>query len=128
MLLLNWLTGQSQLEANAVLASVRWCTDLPFIPPEASGVWARIGRVSGATRSYFVDRPIVDVDVYSFTRDEAVAVAAAIRGLLLWRLRGVKLPEGTVQSVTDVVGPRWIPDENQDLSRYGASYEVHAHA
>lgn len=126
VLLLNWLTGQQGLGQNAVLAPVRLCTDLPYIPPGASGAWTRISRVSGATRSYFVDRPIVDLDVYSFDRDAAYAIAQACECLLLWQLRGVSLPEGTVQTVTVVVGPRWIPDENQDMSRYGASYEIHA--
>ena len=127
VLLLNWFTGQQALEQNAVIADVRFCTDLPYILPPGTGeVWARINRVSGATRSYFVDRPIVDLDCYSFDRDLAFAVAQACECLMLWQLRGSTQPEGTVQTVTVVAGPRWIPDENQDISRFGASYELHA--
>ena len=125
VLLLHWLSAQAQLEANAVLASTRFCTDLPYIAPNAAGVWARITRVSGATASYFVDRPVVDIDVYSFSRDDAVAAARAIYSLLLWQLRGAATPDGTVQTVVDVIGPRWVPDDNQDISRYGATYEIH---
>jgi hypothetical protein len=28
--------------------------------------------------------------------------------------------------VSDVIGPRWLPDINQDMSRIGATYEIHA--
>lgn len=126
VLLLNWFTGQQGLEQNAVIADVRFCTDLPLIAPGADGAWTRINRVSGATRSYFVDRPIVDLDCYSFDRDQAFAVAQACECFLLWQLRGSTQPEGTIQTVTVVAGPRWIPDENQDISRFGASYEIHA--
>ena len=126
ILLLNWLNGQAGLEQNAVISGARFCTDLPLIAPGAGGAWARVNRVSGTTRSYFVDRPIVDLDVYSFDRDAAVAIARACETLLLWQLRGSTQPEGTVQTVTEIAGPRWIPDENQDISRFGASYEIHA--
>jgi hypothetical protein len=125
VLLLNWLNAQAALEANAVLANTRFCTDLPYIEPDAGGEWARITRVSGATTSYFVDRPVVDIDVYSFSREAAIAVAQAVYSLLLWQLRGSTTPDGTVQTVVDVIGPRWIPDDNQDISRYGATYELH---
>ena len=125
VLLLSWLNAQAQLEANAVLADTRFCTDLPYIAPGADGAWARISRVSGATSSYFVDRPIVDIDVYSFDREAAFAIATAIRSLLFWQLRGTQQPEGIVQLITDVVGPRWLPDDNEDMSRYGATYEIH---
>lgn len=125
VLLLNWLEAQQVLEANAVLAQTRFCTDLPYIAPGAGGSWARISRVSGATSSYFTDRPIVDIDVYSFDRDAAVAVAGAVQSLLLWQLRGSRTPDGTVQTVAVMVAPRWLPDDNQDISRYGATYELH---
>lgn len=125
VLLLNWLNAQGALEANAVLNETRFCTDLPYIAPDASGAWARITRVSGATASYFVDRPVVDIDVYSFDREGAYEVARAVYALLLWQLRGSTTPDGTVQLVTDVIGPRWIPDDNQDISRFGATYEIH---
>ena len=125
LLLLNWLNGQKVLAANAAIAGARFCTDLPYIPPGAAGAWVRVGRVSGATHSYFVDRPVVDVDVYSFDRDAAWAIARLIRNILFWQLRGTRQPEGTVVLISDVIGPRWIPDLNQDISRIGATYEIH---
>jgi hypothetical protein len=125
ILLLHWLEAQQVPEANAVLTQTRFCTDLPYIAPGATGSWARISRVSGATVSYFTDRPIVDLDVYSFDRDASVAVATAIQSLLLWQLRGSQTPDGIVQTVAVMIAPRWLPDDNPDMSRYGATYELH---
>jgi hypothetical protein len=130
VLLMNWLNPFSQQEGPQlpgaeVLTGVRFCTDLPYIPAGASGCWVRVGRVSGATQSLFTDRPVVDVDVYSFDRETAWAAARAIQNLIFWQLRGSATPDGCVQDVKDVIGPRWIPDLNQDMSRIGASYQLH---
>jgi hypothetical protein len=128
LLLLGWLGGQQALPENAAIAAsvVRLCTDLPYIKPDAPGAWVRICRVTGATHSRFVDRPVVDIDAYSFSRATAWAVARAIRSLMTWQLSGAPVAGGAVTLVSEVIGPRWIPDLDQDMSRVGASYEIHA--
>jgi hypothetical protein len=123
VLLVNWLNLQT--ETTAALSSARMCTDLPYIPAGASGVWVRISRAAGLATSRFIDRPVVDIDAYSFDRDAAVLAARSIQNLLFWQLRGSSTPDGVVQNVIDVIGPRWIGDDNQDMSRYSASYELY---
>jgi hypothetical protein len=123
VLLLNWLGIQAE-DATA-LSGARLCTDLPYIAPQAAGLWIRINRVSGETHTRFTDQPVVDIDCYSFDRDIAVLAARTVQNLLLWQLRGAMTPDGIVQNVTDIIGPRWIPDDNQDISRYSASYELY---
>ena len=83
-----------------------------------------MNRVSGETHNRFIDVPVVDVDCYSFDRDTAVLAARTVENLLLWQLRGSQTPDGIVQQTSTVIGPRWIPDLNQDISRYSASYEI----
>lgn len=92
---------------------------LPIAPPVV-----RVTRTSGANRSIYIDRPIVDVDVFHDNYEDASNLARVIQNLLLWTLRATTTPDGTVQDVTTVIGPRWMPDVNPNLVRYGASYEV----
>lgn len=93
---------------------------LPLVPPVV-----RVTRTSGANRSIYVDRPIVDIDVFGDDYADASNLARVIQNLLLFTLRATTTPDGTVQDVTTVIGPRWMPDVNPNLVRYGASYEIH---
>lgn len=123
LLLLHFLQGQ--VAAQAGLTGARIVTDLPYIPPGAAGSWIRVNRVSGETHNRFTDVPVIDVDVYSFSRDAAWLAARTVQNLLLWQLRGLTTPDGTVQNVTDIIGPRWLPDINQDISRVGLTCELY---
>lgn len=93
---------------------------LPLVPPVV-----RVTRTSGANRSIYIDRPIIDIDVFGDDYEDASALAREIQNLLLFTLWRSTTPDGTVQLVTTVIGPRWMPDPNPNLVRYGASYEVH---
>jgi hypothetical protein len=93
---------------------------LPLVPPVV-----RVTRTSGANRSIYIDRPIIDVDIFHDDYAAASALSRVIQNLLLMTLRATTTPDGTVQEVTTVIGPRWMPDPNPALVRYGASYEVH---
>lgn len=87
-------------------------------------VTARIKRISGANRDIAIDRPIVDVDVFSPTGEgDASTAARAIQAALLV-LAGKITTNGVIQRVTTINGPRWLPEENQTLTRYGATYEI----
>lgn len=123
LLLLHFLAGQ--VPAQAALAGARLVTDLPLITAGMTGLWVRVNRVSGETHSRFTDQPVVDLDVYSFDRDAAWLAARTVQNLLLWQLRGTSTPDGTVQNVTDIIGPRWLPDINQDISRVGLTCELY---
>ncbi len=118
-LLIRWL------QTAAELSRVRFCT---ILPAEITETTVRIYRTAGAARNIRVDRPIVDADVYALDVADSVLIARQIENLLLTQLMGLQTPDGTVQSVSSVIGPRYLADENQDLIRYSASYEVHTHA
>jgi hypothetical protein len=117
LLLVTWLGDQGPVTG-------RLCTDLPAT---ITGTVIRVLRISGANRSLRVDRPIVDIDIFSDDYADAIANGLLIQNLLLFSLRDTQTPQGYVQNVTTVIGPRWMPETNQDLVRYGASYELHTH-
>lgn len=123
VLLLNFVTAQ--IPSRAALADARVVTDLGYINPGDPTLWVRVSRASGETRDRFNDQPVVDVDVYSFDRDASWLGARTVENLVLWGLRGTT-PDGTVQNTSVVIGPRWLPDVNQDISRVGATYEIRA--
>lgn len=106
-------------EAVSVTSRVLTKLPLPIVTPVV-----RVTRTSGANRSIYVDRPIVDIDVFGDNYEDASELARVIQNLLLFTLRATTTPDGTVQDVTTVIGPRWMPDVNPNLVRYGASYEV----
>jgi hypothetical protein len=104
-----------------------------ILPPENewdSNVMVRIIRASGAARSRFVDRPIVDIDV--FTLNDATAAmntALAIQDAMQFvHGREIDTVNGIVTMVNTIIGPRWIPDQNQEVFRRSATYELHTHS
>lgn len=102
-------------------SALRLCTDLPS---QISATTVRIKRISGANRDLLIDRAIVDIDVYSPTSEaDASTQARAIQATLL-AMTGTQTSNGVVQRVATINGPRWLPTDNQSLTRYGATYEV----
>jgi hypothetical protein len=94
------------------------------LPSQIAVTTARIKRISGANRDVLIDRPIVDIDVYSPTSEaDASTQARAIQAALL-ALAGTSTPNGVIARVATINGPRWLPTDNQVLTRYGATYEV----
>jgi hypothetical protein len=125
LLIIKWLP--SQLENFRGAESFRVCTDLPLEMGMAIGdVTIRVNRTSGANRHRFTENPIVDIDVFAPQRSDAVEVALLIQGMFAG-IRNLVTEQGVVQSVQTVIGSRWLPDINQDLVRYSASYELHTH-
>jgi hypothetical protein len=127
ILLVNWLPGplSAALAARGVNAEPQVMMNLPL---QIDATIVRVTRTSGTNRSRFVDRPIADIDVFSPSLDEAALTARLIQNLLLFSLSGTTTPDGTVQLVETVNGPRWLPDINQNITRYSGSYELHLHA
>jgi hypothetical protein len=92
-------------------------------------VVSRIKRISGGPNqaTFMLDRPVVDIDTfysdYATTDLEARNIQAA-----LFNLRGKQLMFGVVQNCRAIVGPRWLPDPDPKLFRFGASYQLNFHA
>lgn len=117
-LLVRWLSSP-----DSGVDSYRYGTDLPA---DITEVTVRIERTSGSGKSVRVDRPIVDVDVYGLVLAD-VELASRQLQQALRSMRGIRTADGYVQSVSTIIGPRWMPDINQAITRYGASYELHTH-
>lgn len=123
VLLLNFFEAREEED----IVNCRFETDLPNDLKE-TGCDVRVNRVTGANRSMFVDRPLVDIDVYGFDRDVVVRTALLIQKIVLYDLRGTSTPDGNIGETKTSNGPRWMPEKNQQLSRWGATYELSAHA
>lgn len=94
------------------------------LPGDFTGIKVRIHRISGANRSLAIDRPIVDIDVYSTTGEANASVAARAIQAAMLAYASKMTTNGVIQRVNTINGPRWLPDPNQNLIRYGATYEV----
>lgn len=101
-------------------ATYRFSTSLPGT---ISGVTVRIKRISGANRDIAIDRAIVDIDVFSPTGEADVSTAARAIQAALLAFNGATT-NGVIQRVTTINGPRWLPEANETLTRYGATYEI----
>lgn len=94
------------------------------LPGAFTGIAIRIHRISGANRNIVTDRPIVDIDTFSTTGEPDCSTAARSIQAAMLSLPGVQTTNGVIQRVRTINGPRWLPEENQALIRYGATYEV----
>jgi hypothetical protein len=120
------------------LGSYSYCTKLPAQVETATGpvVFStpvvRVTRTSGTGRSIRVERPIMDIDVYSDDL-EVSQLAARLVSQAIRNMRAVAVSDadsnrlGSVQHVDQIIGCRWLPDVNPHIFRVGASYEVHCH-
>jgi hypothetical protein len=97
------------------------------LPAGITETTVHVTRISGGARSIRVDRPVVDLDVYSLDHATSVAVALGIEARLR-AARNVITAPGVLQSVTVVNGPRWMEEPNPALWRRNASYQLHVHA
>ena len=110
-----------------VFPDVRFLTYMPA--GELVKTTARIHRISGANRDIYIDRPIVDIDVFGLRVDigNVSTIAREIQACLL-SLPGATIMNGVIQYISTVNGPRSLPEVNQDLVRYSATYEVKLHS
>lgn len=116
---LQTLLGDNVFDAGQILIATR-------LPEQLPEVAVRVNRVSGAARSRFVDRPIVDIDVFSADEDKAIAAAHTVHDALQG-IRSLVTDEGVVSYSEVIIGPRWLPDINQEIFRRSASYELYTH-
>jgi hypothetical protein len=104
----------------------RFCTILPAGDPTI--ITSRITRTAGTNKRIWVDEPTVEIDTWGF-RSNIMDVSIAARDIqaFLLGLFGVEVMNGVIQHITTINGPRPIPEVNQNLFRYNASYEVRLH-
>jgi hypothetical protein len=104
----------------------RFCTILPAGDP--TKIISRITRTTGTNKRIWVDEPTVEIDTWGF-RSNIMDVSIAAREIqaFLLGLMGVQVTNGVIQHITTINGPRPIPEANQTLYRYNASYEVRLH-
>lgn len=107
--------------------SIRFVTVLPA--GDSDLIIARIHRISGANRDIYVDRPIVDVDVFGL-KSQSGNVSTAARNIQsdILSFNNKRITNGVIQHASTIVGPRQLPEVNQLYVRYSASYEVKIHS
>lgn len=105
---------------------IRFVTIMPYGNPES--ITARISRISGAPRDIYIDRPIVDIDVFG-PKGEAGNVSTAANEIqaCVLSLMSRKVQNGVIQHAVTIAGPRSLPEANTNLVRYGATYEIQIH-
>jgi len=103
--------------------SMRFVTSVPGGDMPQTTV--RIHRISGAGRDIQVDRPIIDVDVFGLKAEMGNVSTAAreIQGYIMG-LHSAMVTNGVIIHATTITGPRSLPEANQDLCRYSATYEI----
>jgi hypothetical protein len=106
--------------------SIRFVTVMPYGDP--TKITARIRRTGGAVIHVGLDRVVVDIDVFG-PKVQVDNVSAAARGIQsqMMSLMSAILPNGVIQHVSTVASPRQLPEVNQSLVRYSASYEMSVH-
>jgi hypothetical protein len=115
--LVAWLKAQ---------LAVRVVTDLPANLEGAAPV-VQIARVGGDDDGIRLDRAIVDVDVFAATRPASSQLMTRTRVALLTQLRGVVTSGATFTSARTISAPSWRPYENNNLRRFGATFEIFCH-
>jgi hypothetical protein len=110
-----------------VFPEMRFVTSMPG--GDLPQITARIHRISGANSNIQVDRPIIDIDVFGLKAEMGNVSAAAreIQSFILG-LMSARVTNGVIVHATTVTGPRQLPEANQDLCRYSATYEVSMHS
>jgi hypothetical protein len=105
----------------------RFGTSLPAGDPNM--ITIRIRRTGGANPNIAIDRPVIDIDVFGLKSQTGnVSVAARTIQAQMLSLMSVMTPEGVIQHVTTVTGPRQLPEVNPKFVRYSATYEMRVHS
>lgn len=123
-LLVAWLPGQ----VGAHVSAESWNKyDAPDDIPGSEIPIILVDRVSGADYLPKLDRPVVDVDVFGRTREEAQDLAEAVRHALRTILPGTTYSGVVFTRTRTLVGPRSLSHGNPNIRRYTAEYEIAYH-
>ena len=90
-------------------------------PAALPAEFVRIERIGGARRSVVTDRPRVDVQCWSHSKESAWDLLVLVRAHIL-AMAGQR---GTtrVYDVSEVGGPQWLPDNESSKPRYAFAVE-----
>lgn len=106
--------------------AIRFVTSMPG--GELPQTTVRLHRISGSNRNIGVDDPVIDVDVFGLKAEMGnVSVAAREIQAFILSLMSAQVQNGVIVHATTVNAPRSLPEANQDLCRYSATYELHIH-
>jgi hypothetical protein len=88
----------------------------------------QVARIASPAR-YRLDRPLIDVSVWTLKGQRAAcsALAQQVLDLTVRDLVGLRRPAGVVTAAAVDVAPYWLPDPNPNLCRYLATYRLAAH-
>lgn len=106
---------------------IRFVTVLPA--GDQSIIIARIHRIAGANRDIYVDRPLIDIDVFGPKVDVGLVSDAARRiQAHIQSFASKTVLNGVIVHANTIAGPRPLPEPNPAYVRYSATYEVQVHA
>jgi hypothetical protein len=105
----------------------RFVTSLPA--GDSSDIVVRLKRSGGVNRNIGIDRPVIDIDVFG-PKSQVGTVSAAARTIQsqILSLASAVVSNGVIQHAFTVVGPRQLPEVNQNYVRFNATYELQTHA
>lgn len=108
--------------------SKRVVTELPATLETVLPV-IQVTRVASPA-GYRLDRPRVDVSVWTLKKDRAAcsALARQVLDLTITDLPGPRRAAGVVTAAAVEIAPYWLPDPNPNLCRYLAGYRLAAHS
>ncbi len=102
-------------------ATWRIVTELPGSLESVLPV-VQVTRIGGSTRyASLLDRPRIDIDVFTSSRATARTAALKIQSKMP-RIRGMTASGAVVTDVVEEVGPSWRPDFNPNVRRFGLTY------
>lgn len=111
----------------ASVVGTKVSTELPEAFPDGQRVrlW-RVGGTPADASPEWIDRPLLQVEGYGATKEEAFeTISEAIEAL--HRLAGAALPGAVVTRVQRVTGPAWSNDPTTDTPRYLLGVVLYLH-
>lgn len=122
-MLVPWLAAQFQAVHGV---TVRVCTDTPADLADVVPV-VQVYAVTGTDAYGFLSKPVVEAASFGATREEADLTARRAHRLLHRWLPGTVTGGGVVTQVTTVKHPGWLPYDDPNVRRFGATYEITLH-
>lgn len=106
---------------------IRFVTVLPA--GDSDTIICRVHRISGANRDIYIDRAIVDVDLFGPKSEQGNISSAArrIQAHVMGFMSQI-VPNGVIQNTSVISGPRPVPEVNPAYVRYSATYEIQIHS
>lgn len=83
-----------------------------------------VARIGGADDTITLDAATVDVVCYSGNRINARALAYRVNGLLRTTAAGAAVTGGVILHVRTISGPQWLPYDDLNVRRFGATYQI----